>query len=103
MHTLQDVPFLVRKYPLIEDLVKVLNINFVLILNTVMDESVFEGQVLDDWWRNILLGVLVVEIMGHSAVEKPLGIFVLQNWVHILLVRIVAKFRKELLTLVKTV
>ena len=68
-----------------------LNIDLIFIPNTVMDKCILKCKVFDDRWRNILHIVFVIEIVGHPAMKQPFSVTVFQNWVHVLLVGLVAK------------
>ena len=61
--------FFIREHFFIEDFVKMLYIDFIFILNTVVNKSILKFKVLDDRWRNILNIVLVIKIMGLPTME----------------------------------
>ena len=63
------MPFFIREHFFIEDFVKMLYIDFIFILNTVVNKSILKFKVLDDRWRNILNIVLVIKIMGLPTME----------------------------------
>ena len=69
MHFFQDMIFFIREHFFIEDFVKMLYIDFIFILNTVVNKSILKFKVLDDRWRNILNIVLVIKIMGLPTME----------------------------------
>ena len=75
MHSFQYVPFFIWEYFFIEYFVKMLNIYFIFVLNTVMHKSILKFDVLNHRWWNILDIVFVIEIMGLSAMEESLFIF----------------------------